>query len=163
MTLKLNLGCSYFKLPEFINIDSDPACEPEIVLDLKDIRTKFTYNSVDLINAGHILEHMTREESLQLLNDCFDILKPCCSIFVTVPNYEIATKTLDWSAAEGIILGGGEHKQIFNDKKLYHLFSQSNFRYFYNIGLENIPYMVVSNMSNPVPDPWQSTMLGIKL
>ena len=163
MVTKLNLGCHCFKLAGFVNVDIDPKVEPDMVMDLKDLTANFQPNSVDFINAGHILEHMSYADSLKLINDCHQILKPCSSLLVIVPNYEIASKVTGWAEAEKIILAGGDHKQIFNDEKLSHLFFESRFRYFYNIGIHNIPYMVVSNIRDPKPDAWQSTMLAIKL
>jgi predicted SAM-dependent methyltransferase len=163
MVLKLNLGCHCFKLQGFVNIDIDPKVQPDIVMDLKELTNRFSPDSVDFINAGHILEHMPYEDSLKLIDDCFHILKPCSSLLVIVPNYEIASKVTSWKEAEKIILAGGDHKQIFNDEKLRDLFSKSKFRFHYNIGIENIPYMVVSNILDPKPDAWQSTQLAIKL
>jgi len=163
MVLKLNLGCHHFKLPGFVNVDIDPQVQPDMVLDLKELTNKFTPDSVDFINAGHVLEHMSYADALKLVNDCFQILKPCSTLLVIVPNYEIASQVTSWKDAEKIILAGGDHKQIFNDDKLNHLFTESSFRYHYNIGINNIPYMVVSNIRDPKPDAWQSTRLGIKL
>jgi len=160
---KLNLGCHHFKLPGFLNVDIDHNVQPDMLLDLKYISDSFAPETIDFINAGHILEHMSFEESLKLLDDCYTILKPCCSMLVIVPNYEIASAVLPWPEAEKVIMANGDHKQVFNDKKLYDLFSKSKFRFFYNIGLQNIPYMIVSNVNDPKPDLWQSTMLGIKL
>jgi len=161
--MRLNLGCNNFKLPGFLNIDIDQKVNPDKVLDLKLLSQEFQNNSVDFIFAGHLLEHMVYDDSLKLLNDCYNLLKPCCSMLVIVPNYKIAAETLDYKKAERIIMANGDHKQIFDDIKLYDLFAQSNFRHFYNIGLKNVPYMLVSNINDPKADPWQSTILGIKL
>ena len=127
---KLNLGCSIYKFFDFINIDSDPNVQPDMLLDLKDLATKFAPESIDFINLGHVLEHMPYEDSLNLLNDCCTILKPFASMLAIVPNYEIAAKLLPWKEAERVIISDGEHKQIFNDQKLYDLFKQSKFSYF---------------------------------
>jgi len=163
MVAKLNLGCHCFKLDGFCNIDIDPEVKPDMLLDLKHLSDCFDPNTIDFIHAGHILEHMPSGDALKLLNDCFTILKPCCSMLVIVPNYEIATKVCEWPMAEKVILANGDHKQIYNDKKLLELFKASSFTYFYNIGINNIPYMIYSDRNNPMPDPWQSTMLAIKL
>lgn len=161
--LKLNLGCNNFKLPGFVNIDLDPKVNPDKILDLRFITLEYPENSIDFIFAGHVLEHIPYQDSLKLVNDCYTLLKPCSSLLVIVPNYKIATEKLNYKEAERVILANGEHKQVFDDEKLYDLFKGSNFRYFYNIGLKNIPYMLVSNINDPKPDPWQSTMLAIKL
>ena len=161
--MRLNLGCSAFKLPGFVNIDLDPNVNPDKILDLNDLAKEYTDSSIDFIFAGHVLEHLSYADSLNLLNACYKILKPCSSLLVIVPNFRIAAKDLDYKKAERVILANGDHKQVFDDEKLYDLFKESSFRFFYNVGLKNIPYMLVSNVNDPKPDPWQSTMLAIKL
>ena len=51
--IKLNLGAGEKKLDGHINIDIDPGCKPDLVLDLSKNALPFKDNSVDEVVALH--------------------------------------------------------------------------------------------------------------
>ncbi len=55
--VKLHLGCGYNKLDNFINVDMDGVCEPDLVMNIDD-DWKFEDNSVDYIKCHFVLEHV---------------------------------------------------------------------------------------------------------
>jgi ubiquinone/menaquinone biosynthesis C-methylase UbiE len=55
---KLNLGCGTKKLEGFLNIDKNPAVEPDKVLDLESGKLPFKDNSVDHVVANFVLEYI---------------------------------------------------------------------------------------------------------
>ena len=71
----LNLGSDIYKFKNFINIDINEKVFPDLCINLKDIKNHFKDSSVDFIFSSHCLEHMKYEQSLQLLKDCYQILK----------------------------------------------------------------------------------------
>jgi len=58
MGLKLNLGGGYKEYDNYINIDIDPNCKPDYVIDLERDILPFKENTVSEVRAYHILEHL---------------------------------------------------------------------------------------------------------
>ncbi|MCM8787680.1 MAG: methyltransferase domain-containing protein [Candidatus Omnitrophica bacterium] len=82
---KLNLGCGNKKLKGYINVDNNPLCKPDIILDLNKGLKKFKTNSFDLIRAEHILEHV---DDLQfVLEEMYRVSKPGAIWEIFVPHY----------------------------------------------------------------------------
>ncbi len=71
--MNLHLGCGARIEPGYVNIDMDPPADVR-----HDIRTGLPYqaNSVDLIYCEHTIEHITRQEAVDLLRECVRVLKP---------------------------------------------------------------------------------------
>ena len=82
---KLNLGCGFNKKPKedgWINIDSDPSVNPDIIRDLER-GLPFDSNSVDEVYAHHILEHM--EDFIFVLSEIYRVCRDGAEIEVEVP------------------------------------------------------------------------------
>ena len=160
--IKLNLGCDRFKLTGFINIDINPEVDPNICMNLKDIKKYFENSSTDFIIANHVLEHLSLEEATNLLKDCFDILKPFRSLLVVVPDY-MKCYNLSIELAERVIIAGGAHQILFDTDRLSSMLSKSGFRCFTEItNLNQVPYLLVSNVLDPQPDAWQTAFIALK-
>ncbi len=87
--LKLNLGCSFDKLPGFVNIDKEPACEPDQVVDLEG-PWPFETNSVNKIRASHILEHLGQETKvfLGIMKEMYRVCVDRSKIYIQVPHHD---------------------------------------------------------------------------
>ena len=161
--IKLNLGCDNFKLSGFINIDINPKVSPDLCLDLIDLDKHFQPNSVDFIFAGHVFEHLDLETSQEVMRKCFKILKVNRLFMIIVPDY---TKCLNLNidTAERVIIAGGAHKILFNSQRVEAMLKESGFWSFYPIeDLLKVPYILVSNVHDPKPDPWQIAYAAYKL
>ena len=55
---KLNIGAGYKRIDGFINIDSDPNCKPDHILNIETDNLPFENNSVEEVICHHILEHL---------------------------------------------------------------------------------------------------------
>ena len=56
--MNLNIGCGYNKIYGCANIDWDPNCNPDILLDLEQDNFPFPDDSVDGVIAHHILDRL---------------------------------------------------------------------------------------------------------
>lgn len=85
--MKIQCGCGQRKIFGFLNIDIDPAVNPDIVDDIRTL-SKIDNNSVDYIFSSHNLEHCGRHEYKQVLTRWFEVLRPGGLLRVAVPDLE---------------------------------------------------------------------------
>lgn len=55
---KLNIGSGFLRYPGYLNIDIDPDCNPDYIVDLERDTLPFPDNSVTDVHIRHILEHL---------------------------------------------------------------------------------------------------------
>ena len=86
--MKLNLGCGFYKLDGFRNVDKFAACNPDEFADLEVFPWPWGDDSVDEVVMSHVLEHLGQETDVY-----FTIIKElyrvCCDeakVRVLVPH-----------------------------------------------------------------------------
>ena len=86
--MKLNLGCGYNKVPGFVNVDSNPLCEPDLIADLEST-LPWEDNSVDEILLNHVLEHLGQDTKtyLKMWQEFYRVLKDGAQILISVPHH----------------------------------------------------------------------------
>jgi len=98
--MKLNLGCRFHRIEGFTNIDIDESIHPDIVADATKLES-FKDNSVEEIYASHLLEHIDREQRINVLTKWYKLLKlggilwiviPDCKVLKTAPDEIFSTK-----------------------------------------------------------------------
>lgn len=85
MTTKLNLGCGEFKKNGYINVDYYSVSEPDIKHDLNQLPYPFDDNQFNLIEAEHLLEHLSNP--FQIMKELHRIGKDGCLIRIKVPHF----------------------------------------------------------------------------
>jgi SAM-dependent methyltransferase len=87
--LKLNIGCGFNKKKGYLNIDAQPECEPDQVVDLEK-PWPFEDNSVEEIQASHVLEHLGQETKvfLGIMKEMYRVCAPDARIFIQVPHHD---------------------------------------------------------------------------
>ena len=87
--IKLNLGCGYNKLEDYINVDQDAKCSPDIIADLEAV-LPFEDSSVDEIIMYHVLEHLGQSTKvyLSVWREFYRVLKNKGVIKITVPHWQ---------------------------------------------------------------------------
>jgi len=83
--MKLNLGCGKDKKNDYINIDFSSEVEPDKVWDLEKTPLPFKQNSVNEIQAEHVLEHI--HNFVPLMHDLRRICKDKATIKIKTPFY----------------------------------------------------------------------------
>jgi len=83
--MKLHLGSGAKILPGFVNVDARPF-NGAIIDDVESLFS-FESNSIDLIYACHVLEHIHRHKRSSALVRWCEILKPHAVLRVAVPDF----------------------------------------------------------------------------
>jgi hypothetical protein len=79
------LGSGGKKLPGYINVDCTASENPDVVWDLERVRWPWEDNSVDSVEAWHILEHIG-DGFFFFLQELYRVCKPGARIGVIVPH-----------------------------------------------------------------------------
>jgi ubiquinone/menaquinone biosynthesis C-methylase UbiE len=124
--LYLNLGCGdkTCQAPfPWVNIDSNPVCEPDVVADVRDL--PYENGEVDAVYAGHLLEHLSLDEEVpRFLHEVARVLGEYGQVCFVGPDLDRAQLEPCWKVMgayedliERIIKGdetrdGAEHKWI---------------------------------------------------
>lgn len=110
--MKLNLGCGSKNIDGFINIDARELPGVDVVDDVKSLN-KFVDNSISLIYASHILEHITRLEYTNVLSRWYELLEPNGILRIAVPDIEKVfdhyREYKDLRILRGFLWGGQSH------------------------------------------------------
>ncbi len=87
--MKLNLGCGFNKYEGYVNVDSSPECDPDIVWDLEKTPWPWEDDSIDEILMEHVLEHLgeTSRDYLRIWQEMYRIGAPGCAIRIVVPHW----------------------------------------------------------------------------
>lgn len=72
--LKLNYGCGFDKRAGYLNVDSDPLCEPDTLIKDGDLSELPKLHFSELL-AKDVLEHIPRAKTLDVLLDFSSLLK----------------------------------------------------------------------------------------
>ena len=83
--MKLDLGAGNRKQEGFVTVDCNKLTNPDIFWDLNEIPYPFNDNSIDEINACHILEHLY--DPFTIMKELHRILKPNGRLRIQVPHF----------------------------------------------------------------------------
>lgn len=86
----VNVGCALnhiFAPGRWTNVDSNPSCKPDVMVQARFLTMPLGYESADAIWASHFLEHLADFEELFTVFDQFwQVLKPGGHVLAFVPH-----------------------------------------------------------------------------
>ena len=86
---KLNLGCGYNQKAGWINVDSDPTCNPDKCFDLTKPDWDIPDSTVSEVLAEHILEHLEGTQGyLTFWKELYRVCQHDAVIQIEVPHWE---------------------------------------------------------------------------
>jgi len=88
---KLHLGCGSNLLPGWVNTDFPPKSDTVIELDATK-KFPFEDNYFDYVFSEHMIEHISFEDGLNMLKECFRVLKPGGKIRCSTPDLRFLIK-----------------------------------------------------------------------
>lgn len=163
--IKVNLGCGEFPLHGFINVDILPLKKVDLICDFN-YSLPFKTNSIDLIYAGHIIEHLQIDNAIEFLKEIHRILKPNGEVFIVVPDFEKVYKSVDFIEANRLLYtpkeiktykDKGRHCSFWTEQNLLHMVAKTGFREVkpLKISKNECPFLVSEIQ-------WQSGVKAIK-
>jgi predicted SAM-dependent methyltransferase len=89
----LNIGCGYHYSDEspWTNVNFFKSGENVIAHNLL-LGIPFKKETFDMVYHSHVLEHFSKSDGKQLIEECFRVLKPGGTIRIAVPDLEIIAK-----------------------------------------------------------------------
>jgi SAM-dependent methyltransferase len=84
--MKISLGAGDYRVDGFINCDFDPKTNPDYIFDLEKDQFPFNDNSVDVVLASHVLEHLG-EGYFHCLQEIYRVCKHGAIVHVHVPHH----------------------------------------------------------------------------
>ena len=86
-TRKLHIGCGSHILEDWLNSDYLPTSQGVVCLDAtKPFRLKS--GTFDYVFSEHVIEHMAYLQGLQMLSECYRVLKPTGKVRVATPDLQ---------------------------------------------------------------------------
>lgn len=123
----LHLGCGKKPISGFINVDIQQFDGVDVVTDITRLSDRFDADSIDLIYACHVLEHIDKRQTIAVLKDWLSVLVYGGMVRIAVPDFDSVVKwymdTRDIASITGLTVGGNKdpfdsHKVLFNHEKL---------------------------------------------
>lgn len=150
----LNLGCHDIHIRGFLNVDIDPATNPQLCCNALEIE-KFVTGQVHQIYCGHFLEHLSHEDGADLLQVCRRLLAPYGILTVVVPAWKKAMNMADIREIEKIVLNDGQHKRLFDMELLLHELETAGFPEIHEVNTMNLRHCLFPN------EPFQISAIAI--
>ena len=90
---QLNLGCGFDGRQGFVNADSFPECEPDVLMDIETHPWPFVDDAFDYILMKHVLEHVGADFAgfKAVMQDLYRVAAPGGIIEIHVPDYRHET------------------------------------------------------------------------
>ena len=134
----VHIGCGWKNSPEFINIDAQPLAHIHIVTEDIASLSDFDDGTVDLVYMCHILEHIKRNDLINVLSEMKRTLKDGGALRLSVPNFDRLIEVYDASGKDinmisHQLMGGQDHEfnihySVFNYHRLSELLKKVGFR-----------------------------------
>lgn len=114
--IRLDIGCSYHKLPGWLGIDIEKGSDADVIADIH--RLPFKDSSIDEIHSRHTLEHVANP--LDCISEMFRVTRNNGKITIIVPHY---SNNAYWSDVTHLRPFGARAFEYFD----IHLARQSGF------------------------------------
>lgn len=74
------------KLDGYVNVDSQPLVNPDVVVDLGAASWPWWTDSVDHVVASHVLEHLPGDAFFHFLRELYRVCKPDATVDIALPH-----------------------------------------------------------------------------
>ena len=86
--IALNIGCGFRKMDNFINVDKQQACAPDVLLDVETSEWPWADNSAKRVVFNHSLEHMGAHPDvfIHILKEVYRVCAPDATVHINTPH-----------------------------------------------------------------------------
>ena len=160
---KLNMGCGFKKLNDHWNVDIEPKCNPDEVLDFEKTPWPYEDNFFDKITADNILEHLGQDPKVftNIIKEMYRVSKDQAEWFINVPHHRC---DLFWDDYTHVRPLSAKTFKMFDQKvnmeSISKNLSDSTFGLYHDIDLE--VYDVSYNLIDYWLNQQQQGMIGSK-
>lgn len=136
---KLNMGCGFKKLNDHWNVDVEPKCNPDQVLDFEITPWPYEDNFFDKITADNILEHLGQNPKVftNIIKEMYRVSKDGAEWFINVPHHRC---DLFWDDYTHVRVLTSKTFKMFDQKVNFESISKklsdSTFGLYHNVDLE---------------------------
>lgn len=147
---KLNLGCGYKKLYDHWNVDIEPRCNPDQVVDLEQTPWPYEDNFFTKITADNILEHLGRDPKVftNIIKEMYRVSADKAEWFVCVPHHRCDIFWDDYTHVRPLTAKTFRmFDQNVNFKSIENKLSDSTFGIYHSVDLEvyDVNYNLISH------------------
>lgn len=155
--MKLNFGCGDKKREGFINIDISSKCKPDYVWDIRKAPYPEEWapkGKVTRIECDNLMEHLTPDEVIFVMNEFHRILKDGGTILVVSP----ALHRLDMNVLDAVF-GDPTHRSFFTTRTFDYWSLSDPMRRWHNFGKDYgiEPFRQVTKSFNNLHGTWTFT------
>jgi predicted SAM-dependent methyltransferase len=160
---KLNMGCGFKKLNDHWNVDVEPSCNPDEVLDFEVTPWPYEDDFFDKINADNVLEHLGQDPKVftKIIKEMYRVSKDGAEWFINVPHHRC---DLYWDDYTHVRPLSAKTFKMFDQKvnveSIERKLSDSTFGLYHKVDLE--VYDSTLNMVNYWLQQQEEGMLGPK-
>lgn len=136
---KLNMGCGFKKLNYHWNVDVEPKCNPDQILDFEITPWPYEDNFFEFIAADNILEHLGQDPKVftKIIKEMYRISAPNAEWYVRVPHHRCDLFWDDYTHVRVITEKTIRmFDQAINWKTVQQSISDSTFGLYHNVDLE---------------------------
>lgn len=134
--MKINIGAGDTRIPGFINIDYDQNTNPDHIVDIERDKLPFDDNTVEVVVAHHVLEHLG-EGYFHCLQEIYRVCKDGATIDIRVPHPRHDSFLADPTHRRPITpLGLQLFSKKFNDECRRTGAASSRLGHFFNVDFE---------------------------
>lgn len=160
---KLNMGCGFKKLDGYWNVDVEPKCNPDEVVDLEVTPWPYEDNFFEKISADNVLEHLGHSPKVftNVIKEMYRVSKPGAEWFISVPHHRCDLYWDDYTHVR--VLTPKTFRmfdQTFNFETISRNLSESTFGLYHDVDLE--VYDITYNIIGMWLEQFNNGMIGSK-
>lgn len=160
---KLNMGCGFKKLNDHWNVDVEPKCNPDQVLDFEVTPWPYEDDFFEKITADNILEHLGQDPKVftKILKEMYRVSKDGAEWYINIPHHRC---DLYWDDYTHVRVLTPKTFRMFDQKvnldSIERKLSDSTFGLYHDMDLE--VYDVTYNMVGYWLNQQEEGMIGPK-